>query len=299
MNYNYVFSKHEQDVDVYYNFIFQREHYISQVNSDDLNRIKTLFDAIKDYTSLLKSYNRITCPIYYINMSHNKDRNEFMKNQLAHYSHNVTRIEGCNGSNIKDNKINGISFKNSKYQSIYECAPNEIGCFMSHILSIKKAYDNGDLIAMILEDDADLSLFNLNTPFDTFIKDAPSDWEMINLFHINKNVNLQKHVSPLGNTYLIHDSNDRGWSCVAYLINRKGMKRVLDKLTTTENGLTILVISPIDHALHDSVNTYYIERDIVIPNNLNLQSTIHDNHTGWHINTILYTLEQYSKQLNV
>ena len=272
-----------------------KEHYIEEVSSDVITRIKKILNALDMYKKTLPLYNKITCPIYYINMDQHIDRNEFMKNQLRHYSNRVTRIPGFNGyaiSNIKHDTINSISFSNKSY-----CTKSEVGCFISHILAIKKAYDNGDEMAMILEDDTDLSLFNISLPFDTFIKDAPSDWEMINLFHFETNINniVHKYTSPLGNTYLIHNSKFPGSSCVGYIINKKGMKKALEDFTLhSDTNFTVVINEPIDFILQNTLNTYILEKDLVFPNNINLKSTIHDNHTSMHVNRILKTLEYYS-----
>jgi len=260
-----------------------------------ITRIKNILNALNMYKNTLPSYNKITCPIYYINMDQHTERNTFMKNQLYHYSDRVTRIPGFNGyaiKNIQHDTIGNISFNNTN-----NCTKSEVGCFISHILVIKKAFDNGDKMAMFLEDDADLSLFNITHPFDEFIKDAPSDWEMLNLFHFDINIHnsVNKYRSPLGNTYLIHDSEFPGYSCVGYIINKNGMKKILDAITRYSNGnFTITINDPIDYILQNTLKTYILEKDLVFPNNLNLTSTLHDNHTSGHVNRILQTLEQYS-----
>lgn len=70
------------------------------------------------------------------------------------------------------------------------------------------------------------------------------------------------------------------------------MKKALYLITLKTLHFTIN--GPIDHVLQNTLKTYIIEKDLVFTNNLNLKSTIHDDHTRGHVNRILHTLEQYS-----
>ena len=79
-------------------------------------------------------------------------RRQYCEKELGKICNNVTRIKGIVGKNIKNNRkdtVDGISFRND-YQSLTK---SEIGCILSHIKAINTAYNNGDEVALICEDD--------------------------------------------------------------------------------------------------------------------------------------------------
>ena len=108
---------------------------------------------------------------------------------------------------------------------------NEFACLVSHIKAIRRAYSEGDNIAVIAEDD-----MRFHTEFfDSFyekVDTAPPDWEVLQLYTINPRI-----VSRL---VKIHHSNfvrwyPQYWSTGAYIINRIGMQNLLE----TFDALTV------------------------------------------------------------
>ena len=189
-----------------------------------------IINRLKKYTD--NPVKKINIPIYFINMDKNPDRKEFMENQLQKFSNNFNRIKGFNGYKIKNklyDTVEGVTFRNN----YVDLSNAEIGCLMSHIIAIKTAYDNGNDIALILEDDTIVNLINmLDFDFDAIYNDAPENWEVINLFHMS-NWQIDMLKSSYNHTkeykYLKHDrSVNYLYSAVGYIINRKGMKKIID-----------------------------------------------------------------------
>jgi GR25 family glycosyltransferase involved in LPS biosynthesis len=262
-----------------------------------------IIKRLKKYTTVVK---KIDIPIYYINMDKNPERREFMENQLHSYSSNITRITGYNGYKIKNLKmdtVDGISF----FNNYSELKKSEIGCLMSHLITIKTAYDKGDEVALILEDDTVIDLINLlDFEFETIYKKAPSDWEMVSLFHMSKwnSEFLKKVYHSEEYQYLRHNNIDYLYSLVGYLINRKGMKKVLDFVYDKVNNIfylgkdmSIAPNGPADFFLYDITTSYYFTPDLFYPNNLSLQSTIHSDHTDAHINRSLEVVTYYDNKI--
>lgn len=83
-------------------------------------------------------------PIYYINLDHRVDRNQYMVDQLNHL--NIKKYFRISGVNPKD------------VQGLYDFAgldEKHFSCSLANILAIKAFYDSDDDFAMICEDDAD------------------------------------------------------------------------------------------------------------------------------------------------
>ena len=247
-------------------------------------------EILKEYDYLMgkiKNVKNIKMPIYVINMDKNPERLEFMEKQLYNFSYN--RIRGFNGHEIKNKKgdtVDGITFTNE-----FDLSNGEIGCTLSHLLAIKTAYDNGNEIALILEDDADVSLFNQES-----ITNLPYDWEIIQLYYLDKNAAKKlKNV----NGYLLHDNQNYTWSAAAYIINRKGMEKIIRhsfnegfhiRKSKTNYGVA-------DGYIYDLVKTYMIEPSIVFTNNLSLSSTI-DNNNDIHIDRSIEVLKEHVIDVN-
>lgn len=305
VNENYMLQIPQNNV----NNILNSEKTVDQQNIVPTNQTSyksdflKIINRLKTHTSNIK---QINIPIYYINMDKNPERREFMENQLSPYSKNVNRIVGYNGYKIKNRKtdtVDGITF----FNNYPELKNSEIGCLMSHLLAIKTSYEKGDEIALILEDDTVINLINmLDFEFDTIYKKAPHDWELISLFHMSKwnSELLTKFYHSEEYQYLRHNNIDYLYSLVGYLINRKGMKKVLDFVYDYHNNvfylgkdMKVAPNGPADFFLYDITTSYYFTPDIFYPNNLALQSTIHTDHTDAHISRSLEVISYYDNKI--
>ena len=167
----------------------------------------------------MKTINNFFCdyPIYYINLDRSKDRRKYIEGIAEKYSiSNVNRISAIDGKKIKrsDYYIRGYSmFTNS-----------ELACLLSHIEAIRTSYYNNDPYSIIMEDDTGFGLLsNINYNIKDIIDNAPSNWEYINLCPLNPLIKFSA-------TKYIPIKRLNGLGASTYIINRKGMKKILDTL---------------------------------------------------------------------
>lgn len=226
-----------------------------------------------------KIINKINVPIYYINLNRSPQRQKFMEDQFKLYNiTNYKRIVGIDGKQLKNtltDNINGTTFTNN----YPELTKNELGCLLSHLKAIKTAYDNNLDQVLILEDDSSLELMyfwedNLISLLDKLNK---PDWEIFQLYTGNCiNFNSKKCSLQTGEKDC--------WGCVAYLINRKGMEKIINFIRTNIQNEIILgkyfnnklypTRGQSDIFLYQIAKTYYLDTPLFCTNNSNLQSTI-------------------------
>jgi GR25 family glycosyltransferase involved in LPS biosynthesis len=169
--------------------------------------------VIKEYHQKLEKYSvylntNINIPVYYINMDKSVNRRKVMERQFKILRIQPTRVPGIDGSKLIFNN-----------KSI---SPAEKGCTMSHLKAIKMAYDNDDFISLITEDDTSLMLSPLwDEQLSEVIQRAPSDWQIINLA-----VTYPK--KGIKDEFIRFDSSNTGWGAWGYVINRSGMKQLID-----------------------------------------------------------------------
>lgn len=266
----------------------------------------SLHKKIKEYTNLLHDYNFlmdnnriIPYSIYYINMDKNPERKIFMEEQLSKVTNNskesnFQRIKGFNGFKINNKEhdiIDGIEFVNG----YPEMTKSEIGCTISHLLAIKKAYEDGKDIAIISEDDTAYDLYNiLKKELPEIINDAPKDWEVIQL----SVGNVKATTSPPDYKYVDFTFGpNRPWGAHSYAINRKGMIKILNKMFI--KGIVYFIPFTNEPFPHMGVNdvfmfevakTYALSPSIFYPNNSTLESTLHPQDTEQHLKTALEIL---------
>ena len=169
---------------------------------------------------------------------------------------------------------------------------SEIGCCLSHLLAIKTAYNNGDEYALILEDDVQLNLLNiLDINITELVDNAPEDWEIIKFFSIRDPYENDKPIKTYKyfKYYLDIPIKYPTWGAQSYLLNKKGMKNVIDYTVVDNNSFYIQNKNNIfthgrsDDLIFQIAKTYNVLPGIFYPNNLVLNSTIHDDHTNKHI----------------
>ena len=168
-------------------------------------------------------------PMYYINLDRAYERNNYIMKQKVKYNlNNLTRVEGVDCKNLKSIFEDKYIFKNGdvlNYKINYYKSHklNELGCLLSHIYTIYKAYHNGDNLAYIMEDDV---YFGLVSTWDKtifqFLQNAPTDWNLLQLYSMNSKVITNS------NTFRKRKVND--WSTCIYLINRKAMHYIVSTL---------------------------------------------------------------------
>jgi GR25 family glycosyltransferase involved in LPS biosynthesis len=252
--------------------------------NENFEKIYDIFLKYKDQLDNIEpkedSHLKINIPIYYINLERSLNRREYMEEQFNKFNiTNYKRIEAIDGEKIKnidsDTVDNNIKFINN-YKNLKK---NEVGCVLSHIKAIKNAYENNLEEVLILEDDCSLNLINFwDEDLKSLIKTVPYDWEIIQLYTINciEDFNIK-------NKFILYDNKKGCWSSAAYLINRKGMKNILDYVNIDRN--TIVLGNKIkdklyppygaaDSFIYNLTKTYYITIPLFYTTNDILESSI-------------------------
>ena len=228
--------------------------------------LKQLVKEIDIYNRLYPRKQMITIPVYYINMDKSKDRNEWMIEQLSKNVERYYRVSGVNGYEIQNKEhdtVDGLEF----YNDFKDLTLPQIGCTLSHLKAIQTAYENGENIVIIMEDDVYVDMTNLlDDSVEEFVKNAPEEWEILQLVHLGSNLNKS---SKMFKEYTFHPHTRGNYeSCTSsYLINRKGMENILKRLgrnpyyldiNTSDSGVS-------DCIIYDNATTFIIEPSIVTP----------------------------------
>jgi GR25 family glycosyltransferase involved in LPS biosynthesis len=234
-------------------------------------------------------------PIYYINRDCDKDRRKNIENQTEYFNikniHRINAVDGTKFDNIKNVYVPemGMWVDNN-----YSISKSELGCTLSHIKAITTAFQNGDEYALILEDDITFNLFYKNNIkiLDDIINKAPKDWSIIMLYSSAK-----AHTKDFKKLSL------KDWGCVSYIVNKKCMrsisrfifdnKIVLDKYNKNNyDDIKNINYGTSDQLIYSTSKDVYVYKTLFIPNNLNLESTIHNSHTNGHLNySFMYSME--------
>lgn len=195
--------------------------YFKKYKNDNFKILQNYESYIKNYSNNFKDFKY---PVYYINLDKSKERRIQTENELYKITNNITRITAIDGSKIKNkfgDTVDSISFK-SDYDNVTNL--KSIACTLSHIKAIHQSYNNGDTIAMICEDDIFTEPYKTSFSIQDIIYNAPKNWDILQLYTGNQDI--FKNVSMNKLTYKKFE--DKNWSLVSYLINRNGMKKILD-----------------------------------------------------------------------
>jgi GR25 family glycosyltransferase involved in LPS biosynthesis len=264
--------------------IYKKELYEKQINKQDkifpINKLNNI-------------------PILFINLDRSKDRLKHMLNQIKTYNiSNIYRISGVDGSkiNYRGDNIGDFIFVNNNFNNNTK---SELGCTLSHIKAIKHAYDNNLGTVLIVEDDISFKLMPYwNKSLQKVINNAPKDWEVLQLYN---SCNIYNYNNS--NKY-IEDKKEHCYGAGAYIINEKGQEEI-SKLFN--NNLLILDKNKSnssddlasDNLLPKYIKNWYSYREplfITKNDNKELESTIHPEHTIYHIKINNNILEYYNKK---
>lgn len=219
----------------------------------------SLINTVKEHYEHFGARKRIPYPVYYINLDRSTKRNEFMKSQFQKLGINATRFSAVDGNNITVKYFNSYSGM-TKY---------EVGCTLSHLQTIKQAYDAGHEIAMICEDDVWLMTLSLIPDLDQVVSKAPSNWKIIQVQNMRPS-------RGEGLKFIKSFEKKYAFGAACYLINRRGMKQILD--ATFKNGVWHIAGSPkrgiADIFLYHLTTTYFTSPSLFVQNNTKLTSDI-------------------------
>lgn len=260
------------------------------------NELEQLVKEIDIYNRLFPQKQMITIPVYYINMDKSKDRNEWMIQQLSKNVDRYYRVPAVNGYSIQNKEqdtVDGVEF----YNNFKELTLPELGCTLSHLKAIQTAYENGEDMAIIMEDDVYIDMTNLlDNSVEELVENAPIEWEILQLAHLNTKLN--KSLKTFNQySYHPHLRGKYEYYTSSYLINRKGMENILKKLGKnpyyldtrhSDSGAS-------DFIIYDNANTIILEPSILTPYNVNNNSVIHTDHTILHLERSLNILKNHKK----
>lgn len=237
------------------------------------------------YTDSHAKPTELQVPIFYINLDRDIDQNQVMQHHLKRFSSDIHRISGVDASaihNLTADTIGAIEFVNG-YDQLSKA---DLARTLSHICAIYQAYQSGAGMALILEDDARLDLLHVgHVDLVDISQRAPDDWSLIQLFYaFEDELERLKRFGPADpdafGFYQYNGKKARPYATTAYLIRRRGMRRILQSChidPTVPLGKQTIVVAPrhgspttgsSDCFLNELVSTYILYPSIIFPNNL-------------------------------
>ena len=231
-------------------------------------------------------------PVYIVNLPRSVRRRLFMLNQLSDVDLkkvvDFVFVDAFDANTIVDSIPNSVSLVTRTRNSLeihvqkgYESATHlEMACTVSHLQTIKRAWDDGCNYCVVAEDDASFSLFrhwscSLDQLTSYIATDQPS---IISLFH----------PTPLSAKDPVVLGRPR-CGTVAYMINRAAMTMVQSQCFHTNMQVHIPHVPGAGNVSSDVflyrfiTNSYLTTRPYVYPMNADLPSVIHDSDTPEHI----------------
>lgn len=172
---------------------------------------------------------------YWINMERSIERRKnmyylFSKNLIYNY-----KINAYDGDKIQE-------YDDINYNSLNKVNKYEYGRMFSHLKAIKTSYDNNDNLSIICEDNLYINYKeNLINSLKEIIKNSPNDWEIIKVNYNKNNLNC------------FIEWNENNISQLFYIINNKGMIKILDKFFIKNK---YVLDSKLDHSIFKIVKTY-------------------------------------------
>ncbi|MDX2426195.1 MAG: glycosyltransferase family 25 protein [Cycloclasticus sp.] len=206
--------------------------------------------------------NKITLPIFIINLAHSVERKIFMRQLFEKQRLSSEFIKAIDGRLLGACEISGVYSKKKTIGSIgRELSANEIGCALSHKGVYQKIVDEGIELALILEDDVDFDkeLLDVLNLVDKF----PADWEIVLLGH-HAGASRQSSTAGslwgrkyLSSAYKLIRPCELACGAYGYLISQQGAVKLLNDLEC--------IAKPLDHYTGDSehVNLYAIDPAVI------------------------------------
>jgi len=176
---------------------------------------------------------KLSLPVYYINLERKKSRNLNILNNLAPFFKDVNRVEAIDGFKLQENCFNGkidlISYDFSDFSQSHNCF--EVACLLSHFKVIQIINEKDLDYALVLEDDISLEFISKwEECLDEIILNCPNDFDILklhfpkhkilsNLKLFNKNLRYRK----------LDSTPNREWSTAAMIYSKKGIKSMISK----------------------------------------------------------------------
>ena len=142
-------------------------------------------------TSTVKKKLKGICPILWINLDTETERQKYMTDLLDFYEISNTRISAIDGRGDND----ASEFLTGKWPDLV--SPGELACTMSHLKAIKYFYEETDLEYIIIAEDDIIFDTVPYWPFTwpSFISKLPYDWDVVQCA-ITSTKNLRVNLHP-------------------------------------------------------------------------------------------------------
>lgn len=165
-------------------------------------------------------------PVYVLNLDRSKERWESLSQQAVASGVTVQRVSAVDGKLLQSSEK--AEFDEAAFQRDHgkTVLPAEIGCYFSHLKALRMIVEQGDEIAVIVEDDV---LFKPDfLPFMHEIS-AVSGWDMIKM--VNHRMTLfRPHLALKSGITLGRCMHGPFGSSAAYVVTRNGAQKLLDAL---------------------------------------------------------------------
>lgn len=185
-------------------------------------------------------------PKYYINMDRSKDRREYFEKHMKDYKiekyKRIKAIDGKKISNTKSGYVDGIKYSNKDKK----CTKAELAITISHLLAIRQAKKDGCEVAMIMEDDCEMTLVPYwKKSITQIVEELPEDCDIFLL--ANRKCRRIKEIK------IVKITNHQTGVC--YLVTSRGMEKI-EKYFSGENINLDLENIIFDQGMLESLNVY-------------------------------------------
>lgn len=260
------------------------------INNSLIETFNQKHKLLTEVSNIKDPIDKIGYPVLYINLDQSAERRKFMEDQFHKYNIQYTRINAVYG---KKYQLQGDQIDDqTSFVNTYNLPSALLGCTLSHLKAIKYAYDHNYDNVVVMEDDVSLNLMSLwdeNLP--TIVKRLPQDWKIFQLYH---------HCDYNNGPEFRSFQERNCYGAAAYLINREGMKIILQKCF--RNGTFYIPGYPLgtaDWFIYDCVGDAYIyHRSLFYTYNgiQTMESQLHPEDTPEHILTANRIIDLHNRK---
>lgn len=180
-------------------------------------------------------FNKMIPKIYYINLDESIDRKIDMENGFSNQGFTLQQYE----------RVPGVK----------HTTPH-IGCCLSHIQAILKAYLDNNEYAIITEDDLDLSDISRFKEMVPCLMKLTYDWDVIQIHYIEPNLLKALNSIDVKSNVLF-----KGYfmSAACYLLNKKGMKKFVSFALDESYNVKVDLTHPLcksEELIYRYINSY-------------------------------------------
>lgn len=257
------------------------DNYKSYLNNSE----KETFGLIETFDSNVNYMDGINV-IYWINLDRSINRRIFMEqmfNDPVFVNTPKYRFSAVDG---KTQNVFEIVDKNYNFPSRTNV---EYACLLSHLEVIRNFYNSEEEIALVLEDDICLDFKRYwKKTLKEIMDEAPSDWEIIQLCYFG----YRCSALPMK----LYDDETILYSTGAYIINRKGAKKIADSFINNKYVLNPIIDISADIYLYKVMKKYAYKYPYFIFKSEN-DSTIHSQDVVCHENSKKITYQMLENEM--